>query len=115
MAPHTMLAATIALIAAPAAGDPPVVAPAAGDPPVVAVRIIPAAPAPSPAAVQQPLVCKSSVETGSLIKRNKRCLTKAQWRYVDDVQRQQTQRLIDDNRDRPPGDGGICGTFICKP
>jgi len=34
----------------------------------------------APIAAPLPLVCRSSVEIGSLIKRHKQCLTKAQWR-----------------------------------
>lgn len=64
--------------------------------------------APVAAAMPQPLICKSSVATGSLIAKRKQCLTKAQWRYVDDVQRQQNQDLFDDQRSKQGCNGPTC-------
>ena len=44
------------------------------------------------------IVCHSSLETGSLVKRNKVCLTRKQWSYVNDTNHDQAQKLFDDNR-----------------
>ena len=71
---------------------------------VVGVGIVPAAPSP----VAQPLICHSDVETGSLIKRHKVCLTKKQWRYVNEVSHNQAQQLIDDQRTRSGCNGPSC-------
>ncbi len=94
---HGILAMTAAVaLAAPVAADPPT-----GDsvPPVV-VRIIPATPVVA-AEAPQPLICRSSVETGSLIQRHKQCLTKAQWRYVDDQHQGAARKLVEDQMTKP--------------
>ncbi len=93
-----ILAVGLALLQVAAAASPP------ADPPAsVSVRIIPATPVPV-----EPLICKSSVVTGSLIAKRKQCLTRAQWRYVDDVQRQQNQELLDNQRTKQGCGGPAC-------
>jgi hypothetical protein len=101
-----MLAMMVAAMAVQALADPPADRPTAGDPAVVAVRIVP--PAPLAAATPQPLICKSSIETGSLIKRHRQCLSQAQWRYIDDVSHQQNQQLFDDQRTKQGCGGPAC-------
>jgi hypothetical protein len=46
----------------------------------------------------QQTVCRKDVETGSLVKVRKTCHTRAQWAYIDDTNRDFSQRLMDDNR-----------------
>jgi hypothetical protein len=43
------------------------------------------------------VVCKTAVETGSLIARHKTCLTRAQWQYVSDENERQARKLVEDN------------------
>ena len=49
------------------------------------------------------IVCKTSVETGSLIARHKTCLTRKQWQYVNDENERQARKLVEDNTSRPNG------------
>lgn len=51
------------------------------------------------------LVCKKSVETGSLVKARKVCRTKAEWRKVTETARK-TTRDIQDLGSRIAGPGG---------
>lgn len=46
------------------------------------------------------VVCRSTVETGSLIARHKACLTRKQWQYVDDAHETEARRMMD-NMSRP--------------
>ena len=103
-----ILAAAFALVAAQTGGsvNPEPAPPPAAAPPF-AVRVVPATPVPT-AATPQPLICKSSIVTGSLIAKRKQCLTKAQWQYVDDVQRQQNQQMMDDQRSKQGCGGPAC-------
>ena len=48
-------------------------------------------------------VCRASVETGSLIKKRRTCLTKAQWRAVDEEHEREAYKLVEDNRGKPSG------------
>lgn len=43
------------------------------------------------------IVCKTSIETGSLIARHKTCLTRSQWQYVTDENERQARKLVEDN------------------
>lgn len=52
---------------------------------------------------QTEIVCKTSVETGSLIARRKTCLTRKQWQYVNDQNERDARRLVEDNSGRPSG------------
>ena len=49
------------------------------------------------------VVCKSEIETGSLVKRRKQCLTRKQWAYVNDQHESAARKMVDDNMGRPPG------------
>ncbi|UAJ11352.1 hypothetical protein [Polymorphobacter megasporae] len=43
------------------------------------------------------VVCRSSLETGSLIRKRKSCLTRKQWEYVDQEHRDEARKLMIDN------------------
>lgn len=98
-----LLSAITAWSTAMAAEVPPLVAPTpvaaiAAAPPIAAVPVkIVAATSP----VVEPIICHSSVETGSLVRRKKVCLTRKQWSYVNDTNHDQAQRYVDDSRSRP--------------
>ena len=49
------------------------------------------------------VVCKTTVETGSLIARRKTCLTRKQWQYVNDQNERDARKLVEDNTGRPTG------------
>ena len=72
----------------------PVAVAAPGAPVVKPVAI------PIKTAVVEPIICHSSIETGSLVRRKKVCLTRKQWSYVNDTNHDQAQQLIDDNRSK---------------
>ena len=46
-------------------------------------------------------ICRASVETGSLIKKRKTCLTRAQWVALDDQHEREAKKMIEDNTIRP--------------
>lgn len=75
------------------------VAPAAPSAPAVAVKVVPAS-APAPVQVEK-IICKTSLETGSLVKKNKVCLTKKQWVYVNNESEAAARKIVDDNSGRP--------------
>ncbi len=50
---------------------------------------------------QSEIVCRSSVETGSLIARRKICLTRKQWQYVNDENERVARKVVEDNMGRP--------------
>lgn len=82
----------------------------AGSAAIAADAVPPAAPAPNYDAAaaaalksKNEIVCHSSLETGSLVKRNKVCLTRKQWSYVNDTNHDQAQKLFDDNRTKSGG------------
>lgn len=73
------------------------------------VAQVPVPPAtPVPAATPQPLICRSSIATGSLIARHRQCLTKAQWRYVDDQHEAEARRYVGDGTTRQGCNGPAC-------
>lgn len=47
------------------------------------------------------VICKSTVETGSLIRKHKTCLTRQQWGYVNDESQRVARDLVDNSRGRP--------------
>lgn len=49
-------------------------------------------------------ICRASAETGSLIKKRKACLTRAQWKAVDDQHEQEAHKMIQDSTTRPKGE-----------
>ena len=44
--------------------------------------------------VEQKKICKTPLETGSLYRRHRVCLTKAQWQYVEDEHRRVALDMI---------------------
>ena len=106
-----------AQLASPAPA-PAAAAPAGGvddPPPTVIVRTVPHAAAasapvaaPVPSATPEPLICRTSIATGSLIAKHKQCLTKAQWRYVDDAHETEARRLMLENMSKPGCNGPSC-------
>lgn len=105
-------AASAASAAAPAAAA----APAQPAAPAVDAAAHPAAPADAAttaaeakpeavAAEDDPIVCRSQVETGTIGRKQKICMTKSQW----EAQRQAARRFkrgIDQSRSTQPGGGG---------
>ncbi len=49
------------------------------------------------------MVCKTSVETGSLIAKKKTCLTRKQWQYVNDENQRDAYKFVQDNTTKPGG------------
>ena len=49
-------------------------------------------------------ICRASTETGSLVKKRKACLTRAQWKAVDDQHAQEAHKMIQDGTTRPKGE-----------
>ena len=45
----------------------------------------------------EPIICKKSLDTGSLVKKTKRCYTKAQWTRIADAGRANAQRMVSDH------------------
>ncbi|PZO86863.1 MAG: hypothetical protein DI623_15775 [Sphingomonas sanxanigenens] len=72
-----MLLATALLLLAPAAAEQPA-----------------AAPTPAPA---EKLICKKSLETGSLVKARKTCLTAKQWRLAQESASNTALRMQSEN------------------
>lgn len=110
-----LLAMTTTATAQTALGNPPgnTVAPATGNVTTTAT-LPPAAPAGDMVPAKTPaqlvaerykteIVCKTSVETGSLIARHKTCLTRKQWQYVNDENEREARKLVADNTNRPNG------------
>ncbi len=103
-----------------AAAEPPVAPTAATGDAMTPAPVAPVAPAP-PSAPTPPstpaltpaqlaaaqyrtkIVCRSSVETGSLIAKRKTCLTGKQWEYVDQAHRDEARKMMMDNMGKPPG------------
>jgi len=52
----------------------------------------PAASAPSDA---NKVICKKTLETGSLVRKTKQCFTKAEWDQIAEVQRRGNEKMVD--------------------
>ncbi len=111
-----LLGTAAAASAQVATGNPPgnTVAPATGA--VTTAPMTPAASAsagdmvpagtPKKVAAQQyksDLVCKTEVQTGSLIAKKKTCLTRKQWQYVQDENQREAYRYVQDNTTKSGG------------
>ena len=57
----------------------------------------------SPVVDDQEIVCKKTLETGSLVKKTKQCFTKAEWARIAESQRTGAQKLIQDLTTKPAG------------
>ena len=83
------LALILVAIAPVAAAEP--VSPPLG----AVVTVVPAA---APTKYKSDIICTSTVETGSLIKRHKVCLTQKQRDYLSDQNEREARRLVHDNQ-----------------
>lgn len=63
------------------------------------------APAPAQAAPAEPekLICRKQIETGSLVRGKKTCMTRTEWAKVGDAARDGSQYLLEQNEGRPAG------------
>lgn len=52
---------------------------------------------------QTAIVCRTSIETGSLIAKKKTCLTRKQWEYVSDENQKTARRFVEDNTTKQGG------------
>lgn len=68
-----------------------------------------AATAPAASADDQRIICRKTLETGSLVKKNKQCFTRAEWDKVYAAQREGNQKLFDGLSGRCGQEGGECG------
>ena len=79
---------------------------------VLAVAVIAApagAQAPESAAPDQPkLICKKTLETGSLVRKRKQCMTKEDWDKVAASQQAGARKMVDELAGRCAQDGGMC-------
>ena len=51
------------------------------------------------------LICRSSQETGSFVRRRRQCFTRAQWQRVNDAAREGARYLQENGTTRPCGSG----------
>jgi CO/xanthine dehydrogenase Mo-binding subunit len=51
----------------------------------------------------QKLICKKQLETGSLVKKKKTCLTAEQWKRVAEGSQAMTERMQDESRTKQSG------------
>jgi len=70
----------------------------------VASPVTPAAQAQPTAVVPEKVICKSEIETGSLIKHRKQCFTAKQWRYVNDQHEAEARHIVQDGTGKPNSD-----------
>lgn len=94
---------TLAPQAVATAPAPPAIDPAPGRTPAAATTTG-AEPTAAQIALQKyrtAIVCRTSIETGSLIARRRTCLTAKQWEYVDQQHRDEARRMMLDNLGRP--------------
>jgi len=54
------------------------------------------------------LICRKQVETGSLVKGKRTCMTRAEWGKLGDAARDGGQYLIEQNEGKPACEGGGC-------
>ncbi len=81
---------------------------ASGPPPAAPVGDLPAR-TPAQVAAEKyktEIVCKTTIQTGSLIAKRKNCLTRKQWQYVDDENQRFVHRLQEDNAGKSAGFAG---------
>lgn len=49
------------------------------------------------------VICKKTLETGSLVRKTKQCFTKAEWDMIAEVQRRGNEKMVDGLSTRPSG------------
>jgi hypothetical protein len=54
----------------------------------------------------QRIICKKHVETGSLVRKVKRCFTKDEWDQVSEAEQRGVKRMIEELTSRPNMAGG---------
>ncbi|MFC3711306.1 hypothetical protein ACFOMD_01910 [Sphingoaurantiacus capsulatus] len=54
----------------------------------------------------QQIICKKHLETGSLVRKAKRCFTKGEWERIAESEVRGTRRMVEELRTRPSGVGG---------
>lgn len=52
------------------------------------------------------MICKSQLQTGSLVARKKLCLTRAQWKYLNEQNESAARRMVEDGQSRLEGNPG---------
>jgi len=73
--------------------------------PAMAASVAVLTPAQAKAAKANEVVCKSNLETGSLVKQPKQCLTRKQWAYVNDQHEGFARKMVQDNAGLVGGPG----------
>lgn len=63
----------------------------------------PVPPAASAASDADKVICKKTLETGSLVRKTKQCFTKAEWDMIAEVQRRGNEKMVDGLSTRPSG------------
>ncbi len=58
------------------------------------------APPATPPPVEEKKICRSEAEIGSLVKKRRTCLTREQWKYVDDQHSAEARKMLMDNTNR---------------
>ena len=64
--------------------------------------------APAANSDDQKIICKKTLEIGSLVKKNKQCFTKAEWERIAESQRTGAQKLARDLSGSCGQNGGVC-------
>lgn len=64
--------------------------------------------APSASADDQRIICRKTLEVGSLVKKHKQCFTKAEWDRIRMAHREGAQKMVDGLATRCGQDGGVC-------
>ncbi len=59
--------------------------------------------APAAGANKPKMICKRTVDTGSLVAKRRECRTRQEWDRISEAARMGGQDLIDRNMGRPPG------------
>ncbi len=54
----------------------------------------------------QRIICKKHLETGSLVRKAKRCFTKTEWARISESEQTGTRRMVDELQTRPNAGGG---------
>jgi hypothetical protein len=94
-----------AAVPASAQGTPPVMPVSPSGSSITPAAVVAPVTAVTPAnAYKTVVVCRSDIETGSLVKRHKACLTRKQWQYVNDEHEREARKVVEGGTGRPVGD-----------
>jgi len=61
-------------------------------------------PKPKQANDPEKVICKSTPETGSMVRRSRQCFTRAEWTRMAQAARSGVEDIVDKNTGRPPGE-----------